>query len=314
MRGKILPSLMIIGFALLVGVSGGLAYFHDSAGTTGSFQAGTLELDVSSEGMWDMDLDHWEDESEDGLITMALDDVKPGDYGFLNVGVQVVGNSAYGQIVLENVFVENDLDEALKIDAEWWNEEESEPICEMNDLAVDNKYIPLPGTSSDYYVDIEPCDTIPALEPGKEYVLVIEVEFPIGLDNVNQYQGGQLEFNLGIEVEQARHNFRPFEWEVKEPPLVNLTTWPDDEAIEQGDIIALGGMEGLTIESKAEELFVRADLVNSGSNSMTFDLGETRTWFRFEHEEPVGYEITWEEDRDEPKVDINLVSVGPIEA
>ncbi len=208
MNNKILTSVMVIGIALMMGVASGIAYFYDSAETSGSFQAGHLELQVSSYGSWDMGAaGDWTEVNEEGLITFDLDDIKPGDSGNLEISIHVYDNPAFAQIVLDNVYVENDLDEALVIDVEWWNEDEM--ICSISDFQMDNKAIPLPGTSEVYFA----CeDEIPALENCKDYTLVVNIEFPTNLENPNQYQGGLLEFDMKIEIVQARHNDNPFGW------------------------------------------------------------------------------------------------------
>jgi hypothetical protein len=113
MNTKILSSIMVIGIALMMGMTGGIAWFSDYEASNNNFAtAGSLDLKVDFKQWYNGDPvrpwigvpfpgDETGDQMEpqpqdlDGSPLVTLGDVKPGDYGKLKFSLHVDDNPAY---------------------------------------------------------------------------------------------------------------------------------------------------------------------------------------------------------------------------
>ncbi len=193
MNNKILASVLVIGVALMMGIGGGIAYFHDSEETSGFFEAGSLELVVDEwAGEWSEGADcYWDGEN------FTVEDVKPGDSGWGSVTFKIEDNPAWGRVVIDNI--EGELGDMLDFTATLYNKDGEEEVCSTDFELLEDMDNVILGPQN--------------LENCKWYTLTIEVEWPTGQEDVNTYQGATLDFDMNFEIVQKRHNDDPIVWE-----------------------------------------------------------------------------------------------------
>ncbi len=236
MRTKILAPVLAIGFALMMGVAGGVAVFSDTETSGGNtFEAGQLDLKIDFGTFYPdgdppyeddselieepINLDEWDD---DQLIKIS--DVKPGDKGIIVFSLHVEDNPAWAQLDItdirsgEGAVTEpeeeaeggdvgdtGELDDAMEFTSVKFGKEskihEGILITDYGeDFELSARTIPLDGVRDE---TTDPDTEIDPLEACDEYYIVVEWEIPT--DVGNEIQGDTLEIDLDFNVSQARY-------------------------------------------------------------------------------------------------------------
>ncbi len=214
MNTKILASLLVIGIVGSTAAAGTMAYFSDEEiSEDNTFAAGELDLGIN----WDASYNGEEVSSQDEIVdcdeshdnptctVFELDDIKPGDSGQADFGLQPFDNPAYIWI---NVNVTENLDNSCPEP-----EENAEPGCHDDNVGELPEGITLTVTDNDgnEVVSDEPVENVAGqgynlgvYDGGDIGDLTVEWNFPT--DAGNQYQTDSMTLDFTFHAQQERHN------------------------------------------------------------------------------------------------------------